>query len=209
MFLDMVQYKRREYENRNKIRTKDGWVWLTVPVVSKGLREQLIGDVMIDNSTRWQEKHWRAMSASYKKARFFSEHAPFFENVYLTRHWESLQDLNVCTTMYVLEKLGITVPVHFESQLGTTQKSTERIIEICRRVGADVYLSGSGGRGYLEEKRFEEEGIELRCQDFRHPVYRQVYAGNESGFIPEMAAADLLFNEGPDSRQILEGEARL
>lgn len=203
VFLDNVQYKRREYQNRNKIRTRDGWAWLTVPVVSSGLRNQLICDVRIDNDSRWQERHRRSLEVSYGKAEFFRSYASFLEEVYTQRTWERLIDLNVCVIRYILKELAIDTPLYFESDIGTREKGTQRIIEICRDLKADTYLSGTGGRAYLEEERFAQEGIDLRYQTFQHPVYSQRFAGDES-FVPNMAAIDLLFNEGPGSREILE-----
>lgn len=205
VFLDNVQYKHREYQNRNKIRTKDGWMWLTVPVITKGLRDQAVRDVKIDNERIWQERHWRSMAACYGNSGFFSDHFSFFEEVYTKTKWTRLVDLNVCIIKYILEVLGIDTPLHFESEIGTSTKSTERIIEICKKVGADTYLSGSGGRSYMEEERFAQEGIELRYQSFNHPVYTQCFARDKGYFIPNMAAVDLLFNEGGRSTEILKG----
>lgn len=205
VFLDNVQYKHREYQNRNKIRTKDGWMWLTVPVITKGLRDQAVRDVKIDNERIWQERHWRSMAACYGNSGFFGDHFSFFEEVYTKTKWTRLVDLNVCIIKYILEVLGIDTPLHFESEIGTSTKSTERIIEICKKVGADTYLSGSGGRSYMEEERFAQEGIELRYQSFNHPVYTQCFARDKGYFIPNMAAVDLLFNEGRKSTEILKG----
>ncbi len=203
VFLDNVQYKDREYQNRNKIRTKDGWIWLTVPVVSKGLGRQVIPEVMVDNSVNWQEKHWRNLETWYGKARFFANYAPFFEEVYVSKRWERLIDLSVYIIRYILNELAIETPLYFESDISTTRKSTERIIEICKKLKADTYLSGIGGKDYLEEERFAREGIELKYQIFNHPVYYQHFAKDESDFVTGMAAVDLLFSEGPGSRDIL------
>ncbi len=205
VFLDNVQYKRREYQNRNKIRTKDGWIWLTVPVVTKGLRDQPVRDVRIDNERNWQEMHWRSMAACYGRTGFFRNHVSFFEEVYTGKTWERLVDLNVRVIEYILEALGIDTPLRFESEIGTSTKSTERIIEICKKVGADTYLSGTGGRSYMKEERFDQEGIELRYQSFDHPVYTQCFARDKNYFLPNMAAIDLLFNEGEKSGEILKG----
>ncbi len=202
VFLDNAQYKKREYQNRNLIRSANGPMWLTVPVITKGRREQRIRDVKIDNSENWQETHWRSLKACYGKAPHFSAYAPFFEEVYTRKTWKRLTDLNVTVTEYLLDKLEIHAPLHIESKLGTKGKATERIIEICRAMKADVYLSGTGGREYLEEERFAEEGIELRYQAFTHPEYAQANARNGT-FEPCMAAVDILFNEGPDSPDLL------
>lgn len=203
VFLDKVQYKHREFQNRNKIRTNDGWIWLTVPVVSKGLGRQNINEVRIDNSFDWQNKHLRSLQVSYGKAKFFKDYISFFKDIYTSRTWDGLVELNVHIIKYFLKALSIDIPIYFESEIGTTTASTERIIEICKKLKATVYLSGLGGRDYLQEERFEQEQIKLQYQKFSHPVYSQCFAKDDSDFIPNMAVIDLLFNEGPGSRQIL------
>jgi len=205
VFLDKVQYKKREYQNRNKIRTKDGWIWLTVPVISKGLDKQSINDVRIDNSINWQARHYKSLRSWYGKAKYYNEHISFLEDVYLNRSWDTLIDLNIFMIKYLLEKLDIKTPVYLESEIGTTKSSTERIIEICKKLNGDTYLSGTGGREYLEEGMFKEEKIDLIYQDFVHPQYNQCFSVNEDSFISHMAVIDLLFNEGLTSGKILRG----
>jgi hypothetical protein len=204
VFLNCVQYKHREFQNRNKIRTADGWLWLTVPVETKDKHEQLISEVKIDNSLRWQEKHWRAIRTSYGKARFFKEYSEYFEYLYCRKKWDFLNQLNTEMTRHFLEIFEIKTPFCFESDVCVGQKSTERIIDLCKALKADIYLSGSGGKDYLDEKRFIEENITLKYQQFKHPVYQQCFLKNEADFIPCMCALDLLFNEGPNSIKIFK-----
>lgn len=204
VFLDKVQYKAREFQNRNKIRTKDGWIWLTVPVVTKGLREQKICDVQIDNTSDWARRHIRSLNSWYSNTECYKDHIPFFEYVY-SREWKGLSELNVYIINYMLKELNIKTPIYFESELGTTSQSTDRIVEICGKLKADKYLSGVGGRDYLEEGKFEEAGIELLYQDFKHPVYKQRDMKDKESFIPYMSAIDLMFNEGKKAREILQG----
>ncbi|MDD5045016.1 MAG: WbqC family protein [Candidatus Omnitrophica bacterium] len=205
VFLDNVQFKAREFQNRNKIRTKDGWAWLTVPVISKGKGRQKINDVLIDNDFPWRRQHAKALEASYGGSEPFHEYFPFFEEVF-SREWEKLSDLNMKIIDYILKQLAISTPVFLESKLAVSSKSTERIIEICKKMKADNYLSGIGGREYLKEEKFKEAGITLIYQDFTHPVYHQHFINKESDFIPYMSVLDLLFNEGPRSRDILLGK---
>jgi hypothetical protein len=205
IFLDQVQYKEREFQNRNRIRTKEGWMWLTVPVISKGLGRQKISDVRVDNTLPWARKHWSSLKACYSKAAFFKTYSPFLEDLY-ARHWDRLSDLNVELTNYQLRELNIATKVFYESDIGDTQCSTARIIELCRKLQADTYLSGQGGKDYLEEGQFTTAGIKLVYQQFSCPRYRQVYQEAETDFIPNLAALDLLFNEGPESVKILKGE---
>jgi hypothetical protein len=198
VFLDNVQYKEREFQNRNKIRTKDGSSWLTVPVISKGEGRQNISDVKIDNEVAWQRKHLASLRSSYARAAFFKDYYPYFEEV-LGRQWVYLKDLNIEITKFILKELSISTPITFESDLGVTTMSTQRIIDICKKLKADTYFSGSGGRDYLEESLFAKAELKLVYQKFEHPQYQQCY----EPFEPYMSIVDLIFNQGKGSRQIL------
>ena len=196
VFLDNVQYKKREFQNRNKIKTPGGWSWLTVPVLTKGRYKQNINEVQIDNSLNWQTEHWKSIQRCYSKAPFFRDYYDFFEDLY-TRKWEWLAKLNIHIVKFLMECLEIQTPCFFESDLDINAYSTERIIEICKWFKADVYLSGVGGKAYMNEERFKEEDIELQYQHFVHPTYKQLYGD----FQPYMSVIDLLFNCGTDSRK--------
>jgi hypothetical protein len=202
VFLDRVQYKPREFQNRNKIRTQNGWMWLSVPVVSKDKGRQRICDCLIDNETDWRSKHSRSLKTWYAKAEFFDAHFPFFEDLY-SREWVRLVDLNVEIINYILKQLGIEKKIYFESDLGIQSTKTDRIIDVCRELKADTYLSGRGGKEYLEEEKFTQARIKLGYQDFIHPAYHQQFAKESSDFIPAMSAIDLLFNEGAKSKEVL------
>ncbi|MCM8763092.1 MAG: WbqC family protein, partial [Candidatus Omnitrophica bacterium] len=207
VFLDKVQYKPREFQNRNKIRTKDGWIWLTVPVISKGRGRQKMCEVEINNDFDWRKEHLKSLEVNYGGCEFFEKYIPFFKETY-SEDWQKLADLNVHIIRYLLEQLEIKTPLRFESEIGTTQTSTDRIIEICKKLKADVYLSGAGGKEYLEEDKFQQAGIKLVYQDFKHPVYQQRFAKTEADFLPYMSAIDLLFNSGPKAKDILLGEGK-
>lgn len=207
VFLDDVQYKLREYQNRNKIRIKDGWMWLTLPIMSKGLNRQKICDVKIDNDSDWQKKHWRSLKVWYGRAKFFKDYFSFFEDIY-TRMWEKLIDLNIHIIKYILKELRIDTSLFYESEINTFSQGTDRIIEICKKIKADTYLSGVGGKDYLGEEKFIQEGIKLEYQNFVHPVYHQRYMKGKDSFLPYMSAIDLLFNEGENSIDILRGKRK-
>jgi hypothetical protein len=202
IFLDRVQYKPREFQNRNRIRTKDGAMWLTVPVVCKGRYKQGICDAVIDNEFPWQRQHLASLKVSYGRSPYFGEYFPFFEDIY-SRQWQKLSDLNIAIIRYVLEKLAISTPIRFESEFDIHTEATDRIIDICKKAGADAYLSGAGGKSYLEEDKFPKNGIKLVYQDFHHPEYHQQFMAGDKDFLPYMSVVDLLFNEGPRSREIL------
>jgi hypothetical protein len=198
VFLDNVQYKTREFQNRNRIRTDKGWMWLTVPVVTKDGCRIRMADVEIDNTMPWQRKHLGSIKTSYATAPYFKEYYGFFEDTF-QRQWLKLSDLNVHITRFVMDKLSITTPIVFESELNVITPKTQRIIDICKKMNADTYLSGVGAKEYLEESLFPEQRITLYYQHFNHPEYKQCF----EPFMPYMSIIDLLFNHGPQSRDLL------
>jgi hypothetical protein len=203
VFLDNVQYKEREYQNRNKIRTQMGSIWLSVPVISKGQGRQVIRDVLIDNEVDWRKQHLRSLETWYAKAEYFKVYHKFFQETY-SKDWEKLSELNINIISFFLKELGINTKIVFETALGISSAKTDRIVDICNKLNADTYLSGAGGRDYLEEGKFTASGIKLLYQDFSHPKYRQQFMANDEDFIPYLSTVDLLFNEGHKSIEILK-----
>ncbi|MFH1858090.1 MAG: WbqC family protein [Candidatus Omnitrophota bacterium] len=197
--LDCVQYKKREFQNRNKIRTPLGEQWLTVPVVSKGHYDQRLKDVLIDNEIGWAKDHWHAVQTNYAKAPCFKAYSGFFEETY-ARPWRYLVDLNLHLIRFFLEQFGIQAPLFLESEIGTQTQATDRLIELATQCKANVYLSGIGGKEYLEEEKFRTAGMILRYQDFSHPVYPQRFMKGPEDFIPNLSAIDLLLNLGKDAK---------
>jgi hypothetical protein len=199
VILDSVQLEKNSFTNRNKVRTSQGWCWLTVPVRTAGKFGALeIAEVEIDNDRPWAKKHWATLCASYSKAPFFKPHAGFFESVY-NRHWTKLHDLTWTITKYVLDVLDVRTEIRFSSELGATGKKDELILNLCRKMGANVYFSGPLGKDYLRENLFQEQGIAVQYHEYQHPTYKQVYPG----FKPYMTTLDLLFNAGPKSRELM------
>jgi hypothetical protein len=198
VFLDCVQYKAREFQNRNKIRTHNNWIWLTVPVLNQDNPYPIISELCIDNKQDWAARHWKAIYLNYAHAPFFKKYSAFFEDLYQQK-WERLADLNIHIIESLSKFLKIDKKIYFESKLGIANKSTQRIIDICLKLGADTYLSGIGGKEYLEEKLFERSGIKLLYQEYEHPSYMQRF----QPFITDMSVIDLLFNCGEESLEIL------
>lgn len=190
VILDNVQYRRNYFQNRNRIRTATGWSWLTVPV-KKAPLETFIKDIEVDDSKQWGETHMKGLSQSYSKARHYHEYEEFFGRLY-EKKWSNLAVLNIGIIQFMAKALGIRVEIILASKLKATGKSSELLFGICKEIGADTYLSGKFGRDYLDERLFEEAGIEVIYQDFHHPTYQQVY----EPFVPDLAGIDLLFNYG-------------
>ena len=200
VILDSVQFDKRSWRNRNRIRTAEGWQWLTVPVITKGKFTQRIDDSRIDNTRNWGKKHLTALWNHYSKAAHFKEYFPPFEEA-LSRRWELLVDLDMHLIRLFDDAFGLGTNYTMASALNTSGKKADLIVEICKLVGADEYLNGAMGRNYLRQEQFDDVGIKLRIIDYDHPVYRQCY----NGFVSHLSAIDLLFNLGRDARAVLSG----
>ena len=205
VFLDDVQFEKNSFDNRNKIRTREGPIWLTVPVMTKGrFGSNRLMDVEIDNHSGWNKKHWKGLETNYAKAPFFRNHAPFFEAVY-AKEWRLLKDLNMEITVYLLQALGIRTRTVFSSQTERKGKKSDLVLDLCKNLGATTYLSGILGKDYLALDKFQQANIRVLFQEYEHPVYHQQFPG----FVPNMSVLDLLFNEGPRSLEILLGKFKM
>lgn len=189
---DNFQFERREFQNRNSIKTPHSIQLLTVPV-EHCKRETPINAVNIANipGQLWTKKHWDAIRYNYAKAPYWGEFSEVFEQVY-QQTWTKLIDLNMHLIKLLMKLFKIETPLVMSSSLKASGQKTERILAQCREVGADVYLSGIGGLNYLDVQRMETEGVKVIFQDFQHPVYTQLYGE----FIPNLSAVDYLFCTG-------------
>lgn len=197
IFLDNVQFKKNEWQNRNKIKTDQKWQWLSVPVIHRF--GQKINEVEINNTVRWGKKHLQALATNYSKAPFFKEHLDFFVETY-AQEWKRLLDINLHLIQYLAKALGISnKKFHLASEYQSREGPTERLVDLCKLVGADVYLSGQDGAKYLDLDEFKKEGIQVIFQSYKHPLYPQLFGE----FEPHLSVVDLLFNCGPESLSIL------
>jgi len=199
VILDNVQYKKNDWINRNKIKTARGSQWLTVPVTYH--HPEKINQVTIDNKTNWAKKHFHALITNYSKSSAFEEHFPFFDDLY-SRKWEYLTELNIHIINYIIKVFGIKTQVVMASRLDLSEEPTERLIDICSQLKGDSYLSGSHGQNYMDMGKFEKANIKIATQDFRHPVYPQLYGE----FLPNMAFVDILFNLGSRGIEMIRKE---
>jgi hypothetical protein len=198
VFLDNVQFKKNEWQNRNRIKTAQGWQWLTVPIIHKF--PQKIREVRINNTVAWEKKHLQALITNYSKAAFFGDHIAFFERTY-AREWRYLVDLNIHVILYLAAALGLPDTKFVKaSEVLLRDEATARLIDICKHVRGDVYLSGKDGAKYMDTALFEKEGIQVLFQDYQHPQYPQLFGD----FVPCLSAVDLLFNCGSSSFLILK-----
>ncbi len=199
VLLDDVQYTKNGWQNRNRVKTPQGWTYLTVPVEDPFGRT--IREVRVCNREPWRKKHWNALRTHYGRAPHFRRYAEAFEDVY-AREWESLCELNLHLLGVVLDALGVRTRLVRSSDLGVPGRGTERLVAICRGLGATAYLTGDyAARNHLEVGLFEEAGVEVRLQNWSCPTYRQQFP--QAGFLPDLSIVDLLFNEGPGALAVL------
>ncbi|GAB4373790.1 MAG: WbqC family protein [Calditrichia bacterium] len=195
---DDVQYTTHSFINRVQIKTARGAQWLTVPVLTRGRGVQIIKDVQIDSAQNWQRKQWRTLYHNYKLAPYFEHYADFFQTIYQQK-WNYLIDLNISIIEFLKEMLHIPTPLELSSPLHLSSNASLRLAEMVSQLNGTVYLSGPGGKKYLERSHFEQRGISIQYISFSHPKYRQQFGE----FIPNLSVIDLLFNEGPLAATIL------
>lgn len=196
VFLDDVKFVRKQWHNRNKIRTSQGSHWLTVPV--KSSEGKNLNQGKIDYSTTWSLNHKKTIQFSYKKSPFFQNYWDFFDELY-DEKFEKIIDLNLKIILYLMKVLKIDTKVILSSELNIKETKSDRNLSICKKLDADSYLSGALGVNYLNINDFSENNIKVKIQNFQHPIYKQIY----EPFIPNMASIDLLFNEGENAAKIL------
>jgi hypothetical protein len=197
VLLDNVQFKKNEWQNRNRVKGANGPQWLTVPV-SFHFGDK-IGGVSICSRHDWQHQHVQTLRACYGRAPHFEEMFNLYENL-IDNPWAKLSEMNIALLLALAAKLGISTRVVLGSELEPlTDDRDGRLIEICKRLGADTYLAGEGGRGYMNLERFHSEELAVEFQDYDHPTYPQLFGE----FTPRLSILDLLFNCGPDSLDIV------
>ncbi len=201
VLLDDVQFVHTgdlAWMNRNKIRTKDGWQYITVPVFVKGRHGQLLSEVQINDEHNWKRKMLGAFKQNYLKA-------PFFKTIYdkieegINKNFQKLIDLNIYFLDFIINYLHISTKIVLSSGLHIKSTKTQRLVDLCKMFRATKYISGIHGKEYLEMELFKQEGIEVIFQEFKAIEYKQQF----DGFIPYLSIIDAMFNLGQDSTGLI------
>lgn len=195
---DTVQYTRRDWRNRNRIKTAQGPQWLTIPVQAS--RTQRICDVEISDPL-WAQRHWRTLSQVYARAPYFAEYRDQIETLYTGTEERTLSAVNDRFIRALCALLGITTPIAHTAEDTEHENKTEKLVAICVGAGATAYLCGPASRNYIEEWRFDEAGIELAYMDYSgYPEYPQLFGP----FLHDLTVLDLIFNTGPGARSCMK-----
>ncbi len=190
VILDDVGYQKNGFINRNRIKTQKGFQWMTIPVKDRSSNKK-INEVLIDNQNPWQQKILSLLKENYKDTPFLKKYYDFMEKTF-SKKWEKISDLDIYLIKECLNFLGSKKEIKISSEMNFSGSSTARLVNICKAVGADEYISGSGGKLYMDISLFEKSGIKVVFQEFSHPNYQQQFEGN--GFLPGMSIIDFMFN---------------
>jgi hypothetical protein len=200
---DDVQYTRRDWRNRNRLKSPEGVRWLTIPVQVKGRYLQRIDETFISDP-RWGERHWATLTAWYRNAPCFTRYRPVLESLYRDTCDLGLSAINRRFLEVLRDLLGIATPLVPSSDYFATGHKTERLLSICRAAGAERYLSGPAAREYLDEDAFRAAGIEVQWMSYAgYPEYPQLHPPFEHS----VSVLDLLLNVGEDAGAYMLGGA--
>lgn len=197
---DDMQYTRRDWRNRNRIKTSHGLTWLTIPVEVKGKYFQKIDETKVSEK-EWAKKHWQQIRQNYAKAKYFQEYKDVFEELYLKCDEEYLSQINYRFIIAINEILEIKTKIRYSSEFELADGQTEKLLTICKQCGADTYLSGPAAKDYFDEGLAKQENIKVEWMDYSgYAEYNQLFPPFEHG----VSVLDLLFNEGVHAKEYMK-----
>jgi hypothetical protein len=195
-----MQYTRRDWRNRNQIKTPQGLLWLTVPVIAKGKYYQKISETEIEGE-EWSKTHWRTITVNYKRAPYFNEVSEWLERFYLPPHPKYLSDLNRKIIVAICDYLKIETIITNSTEYEIVDGRTERLSSLCAQAGGTEYISGPSAKNYIDEEVFEKAGISLKWFEYGgYSPYPQLWGE----FVHRVSIIDLLFNCGKSSRNYMK-----
>lgn len=199
---DDVQYTRRDWRNRNQIKTAQGLLWLTIPVEVKGKYLQKIKDTKICGKD-WATDHLKSIKINYSRAAHFKEVYPWIESLYMkAAEMTFLSDVNYIFLSEICHYLHIDTTLRFSSEIPySSEDRNMRLIEICRHLNTTKYYSGQAAKSYMDVELFRQYGIQVEWYDYSgYSEYEQLYPP----FVHSVSIIDLLLNQGQHSRNYLK-----
>lgn len=195
ILFDDTQYTRRDWRNRNKIKTKDGLMWLSIPVNAKGNYFQPIKEITI-SEPNWKVRHWQTIASHYARTRYFKEYEEILKDLYLGSTAIYLSQINYCFLTVICGILGIKTKLSWSMDYHLIGGKTEKLINLCKQVGATEYLSGPTAKGYIDEELFRQAGLTLHYLNYSgYLEYDQLFPPFEH----HVSILDLIFNTGPQA----------
>ncbi len=200
IFYDDMQYTKRDWRNRNKIKTPQGLMWLSIPVEVKGKYLQKINETKISDKN-WAKKHWASICLNYAKARYFKEYKDLFEELYLGSCEEYLSEINYRFISKINEILDIKTKLRYSHEFQLYDGQTQKLLGICKQCNADIYLSGASAKSYFDEELSKKENVKVEWMDYDgYPQYKQLCPPFEHG----VSIIDLIFNEGDNAKKYMK-----
>ncbi len=198
--LDSVQFQKNGLHNRNKIKSPTGEIWLTVPIKKK--TKQSIIEVEINNKINWNKKHWESIKQYYGKSKNFKSYENELKKIY-SLEWTNLNELNLQLIKTLMQWMKISTPIKKNSELKIKGERSQLILNICKFFNAKNYISGIGGKNYLDEGAFKKSGIKIEYLSFKpYKQYKQNFMKN--GFINNLSSLDVIMNCEIDWRKLIE-----
>jgi hypothetical protein len=193
---DDMQYTKRDWRNRNKIKTPQGPKWISIPVDVKGKYFQKINQTQVSDSS-WASSHWSSIQQNYRKAPHYKETADWLKPLYdQAQNLQLLSDINRLFLEGICQQLGIDTEIRSSNEFTLVDGKTERLVDLCEQLGADRYVSGVSAKSYLVEALFQEKQISLEWFDHSaYPEYSQPFGDFEHA----VSVLDLFFNLGPQA----------
>ena len=193
VFFDDVDFTKRDWRTRNTIKTSNGNIWLTVPVRKKP-RGTKINEMEISYDEDWRKKHLLTIQRSYSKAPYFNEYSWVLDEIYLGNRDLYLSEFNIRTTKLLAKVLGVDAKFINSDDLNASGSKDERLIGICKKLGATSYLSGPSAKDYIDPDKFKSANIDLSYIDYSYPAYPQLHGD----FDHYVSILDLIFNCGSE-----------
>lgn len=197
VFYDDAQYTKNDWRNRNRLKSKNGFEWLTIPVNSSTSLQ--IREIKIDSKQNWQTKHKKTIAQLYSKAPFFEEVSMAFDPLW-NKKYEFLLDAIIDSIDITIKYLNIVVKTAFSSEIGVAGDRNEKLVNICKALGANKYYSGLSAQDYLNTELFARNHIEVAFQRYQHPIYPQQHGD----FVSHLSIMDMLFNCGKDGKRFIK-----
>lgn len=197
---DDMQYTKRDWRNRNKIKTSQGLKWLTIPVEVKGKYFQKINETKVSDK-EWAENHWQQIKQNYSRAKYFKTYKDIFEELYLNSNEDYLSQINYKFIIEICKILGIDTKIHWSDEFQLEGGQTEKLLGICKQLNAEVYISGPSAKGYFNEELAKKEGIKVEWINYEgYLKYNQRFGLFEHN----VSILDLIFNEGPEAKKYMK-----
>jgi len=199
VMLDDVQFPQgTTWISRNRFKSHQGALWITVPVWKKGMGLQKISEVRICHEGRWAKKHVESLKTAYRKAPYLAEHLGFLEEMFSEKN-EKLIDLNLALIQYLMKALDIQAKTVLLSDLNVPSSGSRRLVDVCKKLGASQFIAQTPAKKFIDEKLFLDAGVELSFFNPPAPIYPQLWGD----FIANLSVFDLVLNCGPKAHDIL------